>query len=127
MAIVLGVDSSTGSTKVEARDLGSGQVVGQATSPHPPTTPPVSEQDPAAWWDALVLACAQLDEQVYAKIPGDARRLINRYDRDSLSDPARWSPNWNRSFEFPAAKPRALSGGLSASQLVRPPWSPEPG
>jgi pimeloyl-ACP methyl ester carboxylesterase len=61
---------------------------------------------------------AQLDEQVYAKIPGDARRLMNRYDRDSLSDPARWSPNWNRSFEFPAAKPRAgvlLLHGMSDS------------
>ncbi len=68
MAIVLGVDSSTGSTKVEARDLVSGQVVGQATAPHPPTTPPVSEQDPTAWWDALVLACGQLDEQVRSDV-----------------------------------------------------------
>ncbi len=61
---------------------------------------------------------AQLDEQVYAKIPAEGRRLINRYDRNSLSDPARWSPNWNRSFELPAEKPKAgvlLLHGMSDS------------
>ncbi|MEA3275161.1 MAG: alpha/beta fold hydrolase [Pseudomonadota bacterium] len=61
---------------------------------------------------------AQLDEQVYAKIPVEERRLINRYDKDSLSDPARWSPNWNRSFELPAETPKAgvlLLHGMSDS------------
>jgi alpha-beta hydrolase superfamily lysophospholipase len=50
---------------------------------------------------------AQLDAQVYAKIPPEQRRLINRYNRGSLSDPARWSPNWNRSFELTAERPKA--------------------
>jgi alpha-beta hydrolase superfamily lysophospholipase len=60
----------------------------------------------------------QLDERVYAKIPPDQRRPINRYARDSLSDPARWSPNWNRSFELPAETPKAgvlLLHGMSDS------------
>ena len=60
----------------------------------------------------------QLDAQVYAKIPDDERRLINRYNRNSLSDPARWSPNWNRSFELPAETPKAgvlLLHGMSDS------------
>ena len=70
---------------------------------------------------------AQLDAQVYAKIPDDERRLINRYNRDSLSDPARWSPNWNRSFELPAETPKAgvlLLHGMSDSPLQ--PAQPRP-
>ncbi|MFV1990878.1 MAG: xylulokinase, partial [Acidimicrobiales bacterium] len=30
------------------------------SAPHPPTSPPISEQDPQAWWDALVEAFSQL-------------------------------------------------------------------
>ena len=67
MPLVLGIDSSTQSTKVEARDLDSGAVVAIGTARHPRVTPPVSEQDPSSWWDALVAAVAQL---------GDARRDV---------------------------------------------------
>jgi len=60
----------------------------------------------------------QLDERVYAQIsPGD-RHAVNRYSRNSLSDPARWSRNWNRSFELVAETPRAgvlLLHGMSDS------------
>ena len=35
----------------------------------------------------------QLDERVYAKIADDQHQEINRYNRGSLSDPERWSPN----------------------------------
>lgn len=62
MAVALGVDSSTQSTKVEAREIASGRILGQATAPHPPTAPPHSETDPAAWWDALVAAVQQLGD-----------------------------------------------------------------
>lgn len=61
---------------------------------------------------------AQLDAQVYRQIPDADQRLINRYSRGSLSDPERWSPNWNRTFEFPAPSPRAgvlLLHGMSDS------------
>ncbi len=61
-AVVLGVDSSTQSTKVEARELGSGQIIATGAAAHPVTTPPVSEQDPASWWAALVAACEQLGD-----------------------------------------------------------------
>jgi len=67
MALVLGVDSSTQSTKVEARDLDSGELVASGSSSHAPVQPPVSEQDPAAWWRALVDAVSQV---------GDARRDV---------------------------------------------------
>jgi len=57
--LVLGVDSSTQSTKVEVRDAESGELVAHGRAPHPSTTPPRSEQDPDAWWHALEAAVAQ--------------------------------------------------------------------
>jgi xylulokinase len=54
--LVAGIDSSTQSTKVELRDLATGQVVGAGRAAHPATMPPRSEQAPAAWWAALVEA-----------------------------------------------------------------------
>jgi len=60
----------------------------------------------------------QLDASVYAKIPPEQRRAINRYNRGSLSDPESWSPNWNRSFVMPATSPVAgvlLLHGMSDS------------
>ncbi len=60
MPFVAGVDASTQSTKVEIRDLDSGEVVAGAAAPHPSVTPPVSEQDPASWWTAFEAAWSQL-------------------------------------------------------------------
>ncbi|KTS91039.1 hypothetical protein NS183_05970 [Microbacterium testaceum] len=54
--VVVGVDSSTQSCTVELRALDSGALVSTARVSHPATTPPVSEQDPEAWWDAMVRA-----------------------------------------------------------------------
>jgi xylulokinase len=51
--LVLGVDSSTQSTKAELRTVATGRLVARASAPHPPVDPPVSEQDPEAWWAAL--------------------------------------------------------------------------
>jgi alpha-beta hydrolase superfamily lysophospholipase len=61
---------------------------------------------------------AQLDERVYARTGPAGNDRVNRYKRGSLSDPQRWTPNWNRSFEMPVAAPRAsvlLLHGLSDS------------
>jgi len=60
----------------------------------------------------------QLDTLVYASIPADQHNDINRYNWGSLSDPRRWSPNWNHSFVLPAESPRAsvlLLHGMSDS------------
>lgn len=62
MPVVVGVDSSTQSVKVEARDLDSGEVVAAGSARHPLTQPPASEQDPESWWVALVEAMTQLGE-----------------------------------------------------------------
>ena len=58
--LVAGVDSSTQSCTVVLRHLDDGAVVAQARSPHPATTPPISEQSPHAWWAALQRALSQL-------------------------------------------------------------------
>lgn len=61
---------------------------------------------------------AQLDEQVYAKVPTGPEQVLNRYSRGSLSDPGRWPTNWNRSFELRNDSPVAgvlLLHGLSDS------------
>jgi xylulokinase len=59
LALVLGVDSSTQSTKVELRDADTGELVGSGRAPHPPTAPPRSEQDPETWREALLEARRQ--------------------------------------------------------------------
>ncbi len=60
----------------------------------------------------------QLDELVISGQPTGPDQQTNRYSRGSLSDPERWPRNWNRSFELPAAEPRAgvlLLHGMSDS------------
>lgn len=59
MPLVAGVDSSTSSCKVEIRDADSGEVVATGRAPHPPTTPPRSEQHPQHWWEAFEAAAAE--------------------------------------------------------------------
>jgi xylulokinase len=50
--VVLGVDSSTQSTKVLAVDVASGEIVGEGRAPHTGH----DTQDPQDWWVALVAA-----------------------------------------------------------------------
>ena len=45
---------------------------------------------------------AELDAKVRQQVPEDRRHELNRFVPGSLSDPERISPNWNRSFEWPA-------------------------
>lgn len=66
--LVCGIDSSTQSTKVVLRDLESGDVLAIGRGAHPATAPPVSEQDPGSWWDALAAACASIDAGLRSRI-----------------------------------------------------------
>lgn len=54
--LVVGVDSSTQSCKVEVRTAEQGRLLGRGSAPHPPAFPPCSEQDPETWWAAFVEA-----------------------------------------------------------------------
>lgn len=68
--VVIGVDSSTQSCTVEVRDLSTGELVSTARSPHPATTPPVSEQDPADWWNALVASVREATRDRRLRVVG---------------------------------------------------------
>lgn len=68
MPLVAGIDSSTTATKVEVRDLDTGQVVDRGAAPHPPTRPPRSEQQPAAWWSAFEAAWGQAGDRDVAAV-----------------------------------------------------------
>lgn len=74
MGLIAGVDSSTQSTKVVLHDEDDFAVVGRGAAAHPPTFPPVSEQDPEKWWTALgqALSAALADA---AAAPTDVRAI----------------------------------------------------
>lgn len=91
-SVVLGVDSSTQSTKVLAVDAGSGEVVAEGRAPH-------SGQDiqhPHEWWDALVSATHQAvspDMQVEAiSVGGQQHGLVTLDAEGQVIRPA---PLWN--------------------------------
>ena len=102
--IVLGVDSSTQSVKVEARDLDRGTVVATASARHPATTPPVSEQEPAAWWSALASAIGELgshrDDVVAISVAGQQHGCA-LVDADGAS--VRPAKLWNDTTSAPQA------------------------
>jgi xylulokinase len=60
--VVLGVDSSTQSTKVLAVDAGSGAVLAAGQAPHTVSAGAGRETDPEVWWTALRVALTQLGE-----------------------------------------------------------------
>jgi xylulokinase len=96
MSLVMGVDSSTQSTKVEVRDADDGRVVAAGRAPHPPTTPPRSEQDPAAWWSAFEAARAQAGDRATdvgaIAVAGQQHGLVVL---DDAGTPVRPAKLWN--------------------------------
>jgi xylulokinase len=54
--VVIGVDSSTQSTKALAVDLDTGAVLGEGRAPHQVSDGAGRESDPEQWWRALLLA-----------------------------------------------------------------------
>lgn len=64
---------------------------------------------------------AELDAKVYAATaPGPDEGLL-RFSAGSAADPRAWQPNWNRSFELPAANP--VGGVLLLHGLSDSPYS----
>lgn len=62
--LVAGIDSSTQSCTIVIRQVSDGAVIATARAPHPPTTPPKSEQCPDCWWTALQAGFSDLSEFV---------------------------------------------------------------
>lgn len=103
--IVAGVDSSTQSCKVILRHIETGEILALARAPHPPTTPPCSEQDPQAWWNALVAALNEL-KSWWPRIAGisvgaQGHGLVMLDEHDQPLRPAKL---WNDTESEPQAK-----------------------
>jgi xylulokinase len=101
--LVMGVDSSTQSTKVEVRDADDGRLIAYGRAPHPPTArPPRSEQDPKAWWDALVIAVGQAGVRDIAalSVAGQQHGLVVLDGAGAVLRPAKL---WNDTESAPEA------------------------
>ena len=101
MSLVIGVDSSTQSVKVEIRELESGALVSIGRAAHPPTTPPKSEQEPTAWWDAMqnaahqalnLLTVAQRAQVVAISVAGQQHGMVALDESGSAVHPGKL---WN--------------------------------
>lgn len=97
--VVLGVDSSTQSCKVEVRELASGRLLARASAAHPPAFPPSSEQHPLAWVSALVdatrAAIAQCREPVQVRGIAVAAQCHGLVLLDEHGQPLRAAKLWN--------------------------------
>jgi len=116
MPLVLGVDSSTQSTKVELRDADDGRLIASARAPHPPTTPPRSEQDPESWWRALGAAIALLPHTDIAAVAVAAQQM-GLVSLDSALRPVRAAKLWNDTESAPES--RRLVEALGAQAWAR--------
>jgi xylulokinase len=100
-SVVLGVDSSTQSTKVVALDLETGAVVAEGRSPHSGA----NVQDPRDWWTALRQAVGQTlaaDLDVRAvSIDGQQHGFVTLDERGEVVVPA---PLWNNVDAAPDAE-----------------------
>lgn len=94
MPLVAGVDSSTQACTIVLRDADDGTIVGTAEAPHPPAHPPASEQEPRAWWSALVEAAGRLPGRDVAAInvDGQGHGLVALDAADEVIRPAKL---WN--------------------------------
>ncbi len=100
-SVVLGVDSSTQSTKVVAVDAFTGEVVAEGRAPHSG----LDIQHPREWWDALVTATRQVvspDLRVEAISVGAQQHGMVILDRDG--DVIRPAPLWNNVAAAPDAE-----------------------
>ncbi|MDB1090120.1 xylulokinase [Streptomyces sp. ACA25] len=92
--LVIGVDSSTQSTKVLVVDAATGAVVARGQSPH--TVTAEHDSDPAQWWEALRLALEQCGPVVQraaaVSVAGQQHGLVTL---DADGRPVRNALLWN--------------------------------
>lgn len=83
--VVVGVDSSTQSTKAVLVDAESGRILSSASAPHPDGT----EADPEAWWDALQRAAGAILERAQAVgIAAQQHGMVALDDDGAVAHPA---------------------------------------
>jgi xylulokinase len=98
VTLVIGIDSSTQSTKALLVDADDGSVVAQQTAPHPPGT----EVDPAAWLHAVDAATEGLLERAGAvSVAGQQHGMVAV---DDAGTPVRDALLWNDTRSAGAAR-----------------------
>ncbi len=116
MPLVAGVDSSTSACKVEIRDADTGAVVASGRAAHPATTPPRSEQDPAAWAAAFDAAWAEAgadgsNRPAAIAIAGQQHGMVVS---DADGTPLRAAKLWNDTESAPDADALVAELGAAA-------------
>ncbi|MEW2292372.1 xylulokinase [Streptomyces sp. NPDC006743] len=103
--LVVGVDSSTQSTKALVVDAATGRVVASGQAPHTVSTGAGRESDPRQWWEALVAALHQCGdaarEASAVSIGGQQHGLVTL---DAHGDPVRPALLWNDVRSAPQAR-----------------------
>jgi len=93
---VIGVDSSTQSTKALVVDAATGQVLARGQAPHTVTAGPGHESDPEEWWHALESALEQcgraVQEAAAVSVGGQQHGLVTL---DGAGRPVRPALLWN--------------------------------
>jgi len=110
--IVIGVDSSTQSTKALAVDVDSGSVVGQGRAAHTVSGGAGRESDPRQWWDALVDALGQTGYAERAEAVAVGGQQHGLVALDERGEPVRPALLWNDVRSAPQAE--ALVRGRGA-------------
>ncbi|MFE3852394.1 xylulokinase [Streptomyces griseorubiginosus] len=103
--LVVGVDTSTQSTKALVVDAATGQVVARGQAPHTVSSGAGRESDPRQWWDALSEALRQCGdaarEAAAVSIGGQQHGLVTL---DERGEPVRPAMLWNDVRSAPQAR-----------------------
>ncbi|MFB6517208.1 xylulokinase [Streptomyces sp. NPDC056401] len=115
--VVIGVDSSTQSTKALAVDVETGAVLGEGRAVHAVTAGAGRESDPAQWWRALgeaVAGTGWADRAAACSIAGQQHGLVTL---DAAGRPVRPALLWNDVRSAPQAAD--LTAAFGAAELAR--------
>ncbi|WP_320772835.1 xylulokinase [Streptomyces sp. CRN 30] len=103
--LVVGVDTSTQSTKALVVDVATGRVVASGQAPHTVSSGAGRESDPRQWWDALREALRQCGEPAReaaaVSVGGQQHGLVTL---DAQGDPVRPALLWNDVRSAPHAR-----------------------
>ncbi|MFI8189459.1 xylulokinase [Streptomyces sp. NPDC085946] len=103
--LVVGVDSSTQSTKALVVDAATGRVVASGQAPHTVTTGAGRESDPRQWWEALCEALRQCGDAAHeaaaVAVGGQQHGLVTL---DGRGEPVRPALLWNDVRSAPQAR-----------------------
>ncbi|MFJ8624953.1 xylulokinase [Kitasatospora sp. NPDC093550] len=115
--VVIGVDSSTQSTKALAVDIDTGTVLGEGRAPHQVSEGAGRESDPEQWWRAFEEAAAATgwaERAAAVSIAGQQHGLVTL---DAAGAPVRPALLWNDVRSAPQAA--ELRAAIGAAELVR--------